>query len=178
MTMFAPTDACVIRSMQESHWAEVSNIYRAGIDSGHATFATAPPATWEAWQRDHLNDLSLVVAQGSRVRGWAALAAVSGRCVYAGVAEVSVYVAAESAGHGFGRLLLAALIEDSEANAIWTLQAGIFPENAASIALHQALGFERVGVRRRLGKMSYGPLAGQWRDVLLLERRSTRAGID
>jgi len=100
------------------------------------------------------------------------------RCVYAGVAENSVYVAPAAKGRGIGRQLLGELIERSEAKNIWTLQAGIFAENTASLALHKALGFQPVGTRRRLGKMSYGPLAGQWRDVLALERRSTRAGIN
>jgi L-amino acid N-acyltransferase YncA len=164
--------------MTEAHWPHVRAIYQAGIDTGHATFAAAPPATWAAWQQDHLKDLSLVVLRGPTVVGWASLAAVSGRCVYAGVAEVSVYIAPDARGRGVGRQLLAALIERSETNNLWTLQAGIFPENQASVALHRAAGFEPVGLRRRLGKMEYGPLAGRWRDVLLLERRSARVGTD
>jgi L-amino acid N-acyltransferase YncA len=169
---------CVtVGAMTEIHWPEVRAIYQAGIDTGHATFADAPPANWFAWQRDHLNEMSLVAVDQSTLLGWASLAAVSGRCVYAGVAEVSVYVAAESRGQGVGRQLLAGLIERSETKDIWTLQAGIFPENRASVALHRAAGFEPVGLRRRLGKMNYGPLGGHWRDVLLLERRSTCVGI-
>jgi phosphinothricin acetyltransferase len=172
----AVAPALSIVSMQERHWPSVRTIYQAGIDSGHATFATEPPATWSDWQREHLNDLSVVAEDGAAVVGWAALAPVSGRCVYAGVAEVSVYVAPWVQGRGVGRGLLGALIERSEAKDIWTLQAGIFPENAASVALHRALGFLDVGLRRRLGKMTFGALAGVWRDVLLLERRSLRAG--
>jgi L-amino acid N-acyltransferase YncA len=171
----APT---TVDTMTGVHWPEVRAIYQAGIDTGHATFATAPPATWAAWQQDHLNDLSLVALQGTTVVGWASLAAVSGRCVYAGVSEVSVYIAPDARGRGVGRQLLAALIERSETNNLWTLQAGIFPENQASVALHRAAGFEPVGLRRRLGKMEYGPLAGRWRDVLLLERRSNCVGTD
>ena len=165
-------------AMTEAHWPEVQAIYQAGIDTGHATFESSPPKSWGSWQQHHINELSLVALDGNTVIGWACLTPSSGRCVYAGVAEVSVYVAPHAKGRGVGRQLLAALIERSEAKNIWTLQAGIFPENVPSVALHVALGFERVGLRRRLGKMSYGPLAGQWRDVLSLERRSTRAGID
>jgi phosphinothricin acetyltransferase len=164
--------------MLEAHWPAVRTIYQAGIDTGHATFATAPPATWEAFQRDHPAQFSIVALNGSWVRGWAALAPVSGRCMDAGVAEVSVYVAPAAQGQGMGRLLLEALIERSEAGQVWTLQAGIFPENTASLALHRAVGFTDVGLRRGLGKMRCGPLAGRWRDVLLLERRSSVAGRD
>ena len=164
--------------MTEAHWPEVRAIYQAGIDTGHATFESSPPKTWHSWQQHHINELSLVAVDGSAVIGWASLTPSSDRCVYAGVAEVSVYVAPDGKGRGVGRQLLCALIERSEAKNIWTLQAGIFPENLPSVALHESLGFERVGLRRRLGKMSYGPLAGQWRDVLSLERRSTRAGVD
>jgi len=167
-----------VEPMQERHWPAVRRIYQAGIDTGHSTFTSTAPASWAAWQQDHLSELSLVATDGALVAGWAALAPVSGRCVYAGVAEVSLYVAPEVRGRGVGRLLLAALVERSEASDIWTLQAGIFPENGASIALHRNAGFVDVGVRRRLGRMSFGPLAGMWRDVLLLERRSLRAGID
>jgi phosphinothricin acetyltransferase len=164
--------------MLEEHWAAVRAIYQAGIDTGQATFASEPPATWEAWQRAHLPELSVIALEGAWVRGWAALAPVSDRCVYAGVAEVSVYVAPSAQGRGIGRLLLKGLIERSEARRIWTLQAGIFPENTASVALHRAVGFTEVGLRRALGKMGFGPLAGRWRDVLLLERRSSIAGRD
>jgi L-amino acid N-acyltransferase YncA len=168
----------VVEAMTESHWPEVWSIYQAGIDTGHATFAPAPPSTWEVWQRDHLNELSIVALEGTEVAGWASLAAISRRAVYAGVAEVSIYIAPEWMGRGVGRRLLAALIERSEANNIWTLQASVFPENTASLALHRSSGFEPVGLRRRIGKMAYGPCRGRWRDVLLLERRSTRAGVD
>jgi L-amino acid N-acyltransferase YncA len=167
-----------VGAMTEAHWPEVRAIYQAGIATGHATFESSPPNTWDTWQQYHINELSLVALDGRTVVGWASLAPASDRCVYAGVAEVSVYVAPETQGRGVGRRLLGALIEGSEAKNIWTLQAGIFPENLASVALHQALGFEKLGLRRRLGKMRHGPLAGQWRDVLSLERRSSRVGVD
>lgn len=167
-----------VGAMVEAHWPEVRAIYQAGIYTGHATFESSPPSSWESWQQRHINELSLVALDDDTVVGWASLTSASDRCVYAGVAEVSVYVAPAAKGRGVGRHLLATLIERSEANNIWTLQAGIFPENLASVALHQALGFEQVGLRSRLGKMRHGPLAGRWRDVLSLERRSSRAGID
>lgn len=166
-----------VAAMTESHWPEVRAIYQAGIDTGHATFAPTPPANWETWLAVHLNDLSIVALQGTLVVAWAALSPVSRRAVYAGVAEVGIYVAAQATGQGIGRHLLAALVERSEANNIWTLQAGVFPENEASVALHRGAGFEPVGLRRRIGKMTGGPFAGRWRDVLLLERRSPRVGI-
>jgi len=172
------TVAVALGAMEERHWDRVRAIYQAGIDTGHATFASSPPASWEAWQRDHLNEFSVVAIEGESVIGWASLAPVSGRCVYSGVADVSVYVDPNAAGTGVGTQVLAAIIERSEARNVWTLQAGIFPENKASIALHEGLAFEIVGTRRRLGKMAFGPLIGQWRDVLLLERRSSRVGID
>jgi L-amino acid N-acyltransferase YncA len=167
-----------IDPMDARHWDSVRAIYQAGIDTGHATFASSPPASWDAWQRDHLNEFSVVAIASETVLGWATLAPVSGRCVYSGVAEVSVYVDPAVGGRGVGTQVLAALIERSESGNVWTLQAGIFPENKASVALHEGLAFEIVGTRRRLGKMGFGPLKGQWRDVLLLERRSSRVGVD
>lgn len=174
----ATTAAVAIGKMEERHWESVRTIYQAGIDTGHATFASSPPASWDAWQRDHLNEFSVVAIESEQVVGWASLAPVSGRCVYSGVAEVSVYVNPIAGGRGVGTKLLAALIELSESRNVWTLQAGIFPENKPSIALHENLAFEIVGTRRRLGKMNFGLLKGRWRDVLLLERRSSRVGID
>lgn len=171
-------DQPVVEPMTEEHWPAVRTIYQSGIDTGHATFESAPPATWDAWHKHHVNDMSLVAIEGAVVRGWAALTPASGRCVYAGVAEVSVYVAPETKRHGIGRLLLRTLVTRSEGHNFWTLTAGIFPENLASIRLHEAEAFELLGVRRRLGKMSFGPLAGRWRDVLALERRSTAVGVD
>jgi phosphinothricin acetyltransferase len=125
-----------------------------------------------------MDEARLVAEEEGRILGWAALSPVSSRCIYAGVAEVSVYVAEEARGRGVGARLMAALITAAEGAGIWTLQAGIFPENAASIELHQRHGFRVVGTRERLGCMEYGPLAGVWRDVVLLERRSTAVGGD
>jgi L-amino acid N-acyltransferase YncA len=166
-----------ISRMEEKHWPSVREIYQAGIDTGHATFESSPPVSWAKWLEHHINELSLVALERANVLGWAALSSSSDRCVYAGVAENSVYVAPAAKGRGIGKQLLSALIERSEAKNFWTLQAGIFPENVASLALHKTLGFHPVGTRERLGKMQYGPFAGQWRDVLALERRSTRVGI-
>ena len=160
-----------LQPLAAAHWPQASTIYEAGITTGHATFATGAPA-WAEWDRGHLPHSRLVaLATDERVLGWAALAAVSGRCVYAGVAEVSVYVAAAARGQGVGRALLGALVAAAEAAGVWTLQAGIFPENVASRALHAACGFREVGRRERIGQM-----AGVWRDTLLLERRSVTVG--
>jgi L-amino acid N-acyltransferase YncA len=164
-------DATVrVRGMTAADWPAVRAIYEAGIATGQATFETSAPA-WELWHGDHLQACRLVADEDGELLGWAALTKVSGRCVYAGVAEVSVYVAPAARGRGIGRELLAALVDESEHAGLWTLQAGIFPENEASLALHQRCGFRVVGRRERLGKMN-----GAWRDVLLLERRSTTAG--
>src|SRR5213593_4515794 len=152
--------------MDPSDWADVRAIYLEGIETGNATFEVEAPS-WEAWDSAHLREPRLAARDGARVLGWAALTPVSGRCVYAGVGDLSVYVAAGARGRGVGRALLEALIDASERAGIWTLQAGIFPENAASIALHERCGFELVGVRRKIGQMP----DGRWRDVLLYERR-------
>ncbi len=167
-----------IHPMQAQHWPAVRAIYQAGIDTGHASFESHAPESFESWLLGHVAELCLVALDCGTPLGWAALGRVSSRCVYAGVGEVSVYVAPSYYRRGVGRQLLAALISQSEQRGYWTLQAGIFPENTASVALHQALGFEVLGLRRRLGRMSFGPLAGRWRDVLYLERRSQRVGID
>lgn len=159
-----------IAPMIAAHGPRVLAIYGEGIGSGDATFETAVPA-WDDWDRKHLAHSRLVALDGDQVLGWAALSAVSDRCVYGGVAEVSVYVAAAARGQRVGRALLEALVRASEEAGIWTLQAGIFPENQASVSIHQKCGFRIVGVRERLGKMN-----GRWRDVLLLERRSPVAG--
>lgn len=156
--------------MRPADWPEVRRIYAEGISTGHATFEAEPPA-WDAWDAGHRPDCRLVVRDGDSLLGWAALAPVSGRCVYGGVAEVSVYVAQAARGRGVGRRLLGALIEESERQGIWTLQAGIFPENESSLRLHRAVGFRDVGRRERLGR-----LGGDWRDVMLLERRSAEVG--
>jgi len=160
-----------IDTLQPSHWEEVRSIYLEGIANGNATFETEAP-DWETWDRNHLRFARLAARSGDDVVGWAALSPVSSRQVYAGVAEVSVYVAASARGMGVGRSLLVALIEEAERNGIWTLQAGVFPENTVSIALHQSCGFREVGRRERLGV-----LRGVWRDVILLERRSRTIGV-
>jgi L-amino acid N-acyltransferase YncA len=159
-----------IDRMKGEDWAAVRAIYLEGIATGHATLETCAPE-WEKWDGDHLRDCRLVAWEGDQVVGWAALSPVSGRCVYAGVAEVSVYVAASARGRGVGKALLGALVEESERQCIWTLQAGIFHENTASIALHKSCGFREVGRRERIGQLN-----GVWRDVLLLERRSEVVG--
>lgn len=160
-----------MRAMQPEDWPAVRAIYEQGIATGNATFETSAPE-WAQWDAKHLSDCRLVARAGDEVLGWAALSAVSDRCVYAGVAEVSVYVAEAAWSHGVGRALLQALVEASEQAGIWTLQAGVFPENVASLRLHERCGFRVVGRRQRLGQMH-----GVWRDVLLLERRSQSVGI-
>jgi L-amino acid N-acyltransferase YncA len=155
-----------IQRLVPAHWPAVLAIYEEGIATGDATFETAPPG-WPAWDRGHLAGHRLVASRDGGVVGWAALSPVSERCAYAGVAEASVYVAAAAAGQGIGRALLAELVRRAEADGIWTVQAGVFPENTASLALHHRCGFRTVGVRERLGKLD-----GVWRDVVLLERRS------
>ncbi|RTQ44881.1 N-acetyltransferase family protein [Hymenobacter gummosus] len=163
-----------IQPLMEAHWPAVSAIYAAGIATGNATFATTVPA-WDEWHRGHLAHSRLVALdEAGQVLGWAALSPVSGRCVYGGVAEVSVYVAPAARGRGLGRELLLALITESEANSMWTLQAGIFPENEPSVRLHEAAGFRLVGRRERIGRMA----DGRWRDTLLLERRSALVGTE
>ena len=151
--------------MRPEDWPEVRHIYLEGIAGGNATFETAAP-DWEEWNRRHLDACRLVLREGELVVGWAALSPVSSRAVYRGVAEVSVYVAKAFHGRGLGLALLSRLVRDSEAAGIWTLQASIFPENVASIALHQKAGFRIVGRRERIGQMH-----GIWRDTVLLERR-------
>lgn len=166
-----------VGAMQPSDWPAVRVIYEEGIVTGNATFETKAP-TWAVWDADHLPDCRLVAREDGCVMGWAALSATSKRAVYAGVAEVSVYVAEAVRGRGVGKALLQALVEASEQHDIWTLQGGIFPENVASLALHQACGFRVVGRRERIGQMPrIGPMRGTWRDTLLLERRSRTVGV-
>ena len=153
------------------HWPAVERIYAAGIATGHATFEAAPPA-WEAFDAGKLPDHRLVaVDEDGEVVGWAAASAVSDRCAYAGVIEHSVYVDPAARGRGIGRALLLALLDDARGKGVWTVQSGIFPENETSLAVHAAAGFRVVGTRERLGRMTYGPRAGEWRDVVLVEKR-------
>ena len=169
-----------IQPMNAGDWPEVAAIYREGIATGNATFATAPPASWEAWNVARVPGCSLVAREtvSGAVVGWAALSPTSSREVYAGVVDVSLYVGAAHRRKGIGSQLMAELIVTSESRGIWTLQAGIFPENKASLALHARHGFRRVGVRERVGYMTFGPYAGRWRDVVLMERRSKVIGGD
>jgi phosphinothricin acetyltransferase len=166
---------CIIDDMRATDWEVVRFIYEQGIAKGNATFESAAP-DWEPWDASHLPDCRLVARLDDAVVGWVALSPVSGRCVYRGVAEVSLYVAAEHRGQGIGSALLRAVIEKSEEAGIWTLQARMFPENEGSLRLCRRHGFREVGRRERLGKMTYGPFAGRWRDVVLMERRSTVVG--
>ncbi len=160
-----------ISEMRIEDWYAVKAIYVEGIATGHATFETTVPQ-WEKWDSNHLRACRLVARAGGEVAGWAALSGVSTRCVYGGVAEVSVYVAEVARYQGLGTRLLQNLVQASEGEGIWTLQAGIFPENELSIALHKNCGFRIVGRRQRIGQMH-----GIWRDVILMERRSKVAGI-
>lgn len=160
-----------IRNMQADDWPAVREIYGEGIATGDATFETETPE-WAKWDSGHLQQCRLVALDGQQVVGWAALSAVSIRRVYAGVAEVSVYVASAARGRGVGKALLRALVAESERCGIWTLQAGIFPENVVSISLHKSCGFREVGRRQRIGK-----LGDVWRDTVLLERRSSVVGV-
>ena len=155
-----------ILPMQPEHWPDIERIYVEGIATGNATFETESPG-WEIWDAKHHQHSRLVALDGTQLLGWAALSPVSTRRVYAGVAEVSIYIREKARGQGVGRDLLRALVEQSEQNGVWTLQAGIFPENVASIALHKAGGFREVGRREKIGK-----LKGVWRDAVLLERRA------
>ncbi len=159
-----------IEAMQPGDWPVVEAIYREGIETGVATFETATPS-YEQWDRAHRPDCRIVARLDGAIVGWAALSPVSPREVYRGVAEVGIYVAAAARGAGVGRRLLAALVRSSEAAGCWTLQAGIFPENAASLALHRGCGFRELGRRERIGCRD-----GVWRDVVLLERRSSVVG--
>ena len=154
----------LIRELVRSDWPAARSIFEDGIATGQATFETEAPS-WAAWDRAHSS--GIVAEEDGEVVGWAALSPYSARPAYAGVAEESVYVARKARGRGVGRALLAALIERSERAGIWTLQAGVFPENRPSVTLHLGCGFRVVGLRERIGR-----LKGEWRDVLLLERRS------
>jgi len=164
-------------AMKPEDWERVRAIYLEGIATGNATFEPGAP-DWEKWDSAHLAEPRLVVRVKGHVAAWAALSQVSARKVYAGVTEVSIYVDSRFQGQGIGDALLAALIQASENIGIWTLQAGIFPENIASIELHKKHGFRVLGIREKVGKMSFGELKGKWRDVVLMERRSKVTGID
>jgi len=161
-----------ISTMLPQHCETVKTIYEEGIATGNATFQTSAP-NWQQWDDAHVKNCRLVATENNKVLCRAALTPVSGRCVNAGVAEVSVYIAANTKGKNIGSLLLQELIHQSEQNGIWTLQSGISPENKASISLHKKNGFRIIGYRQRIGKM-----ANTWRDNISLERRSNKIGID
>jgi L-amino acid N-acyltransferase YncA len=166
------TVTLTVRAMEPADWTGVQRIYQEGIETGHATFeATAPD--WEHFDQSRLSRHRHVAASvDGGVLGWAAVSPVSTRPVYAGVVEHSVYVASAARGLGIGKALLQALIDSTENGGIWTIQASVFPENEASLKLHLAAGFAIVGRRQRIARMTQGPLNGQWRDTLLIERRS------
>ena len=165
-----PPDDLIVAPLLAAHWPRVAAIYAEGIATGDATFELAPPS-WESWDAGHLPGCRVVALIDGEVGGWGALSPVSSREVYRGVAEVSVYVAAAHRGRGVGKRILEALVEGSEGEGIWTLQAAVFPENEGTLRLHRSLGFREVGRRERIGRM-----AGGWRDTVLLERRSRVVG--
>jgi len=160
------------RKLNKSDWKQVSKIYSEGLDTGNATFETNVP-NWNDWNNGHLSDCRIVAEKDKKIVGWCALSPVSSRCVYGGVAEVSVYVTKEFTGQKIGTKLLEQLISESENIGIWTLQAGIFPENKGSIKIHKKLNFREIGFREKIGKLN-----GVWRDTILLERRSKKIGTE
>ena len=164
-----------LRAMRADDWPAVQAIYLEGIRTGQATFESEPP-DWDRFNAAHLDQHRLVAVAGDRVVGWVAVSAVSARPVYAGVVEHSVYVAESARHQRIGHLLLSTLITSTEQAGIWTIQSSVFPENAASLALHAAHGFRQLGRRQRIALMTHGPHAGQWRDTITLERRSSVSG--
>lgn len=161
-----------IKPMTADCWNDVARIYESGIATKNATFEKQAP-DWDSWNSSHRKDCRLIALIDGNIAGWAALSNVSGRCVYSGVAEVSIYVDSDFRGKGIGDRLMTELIRESEENGIWTLQAGVFPENTGSIRLHEKHGFRIIGKKERIGKMD-----ATWRDVMQLERRSKVVGID
>lgn len=166
-----PIDKIKIHKLKKEHWKDVRNIFMQGIETKNATFETKSP-TWNQWDKSHRKDCRLVAEINGKIAGWVALSNVSDRCVYAGVAEISIYIGNEYKGKGVGNRLMDAVIYESEKAGLWTLQAGIFKENTVSIKLHRKHGFRLVGIREKLGKMN-----DEWRDVALMERRSRRSGV-
>lgn len=168
----------VVLAMAPEDWPQVETIYAAGIAAGHATFETRAPS-WNAFDSSRLdNHRHVAVDVSGAVLGWAACSPVSLRPVYAGAVEHSVYVAPAAQGRGVGGLLLGELIASTEQAGIWTIQSSIFPENTASLRLHTRHGFRTIGTRKRIAKAMVGPQSGQWRDTVLVERRSVVTGID
>jgi L-amino acid N-acyltransferase YncA len=160
-----------IQQMKPSDWFAVADIYKQGIATKVATFETKVPE-WEQWNEHHIESCRLIAKINENTVGWAALSAVSSRCVYGGVAEVSVYVSSLVRGKKIGEYLLRNLIDQSEEQGYWTLQSGIFPENLASIRLHEKLGFRKIGYRERIGQLD-----GDWKDNILMEKRSNKKGL-
>lgn len=161
-----------IGKMTKNDWPQVAQIYAEGIATGFATFESVVPE-FNSWDAAHIKECRWVAKENDQLLGWAALSAVSGRCVYGGVGEVSVYVSKNARGKGVGKALMQRLIADSEEEGYWTLQSGIFPENKGSIKLHENVGFRYIGKRERVGKT----IKGEWKDNLLFERRSKIVGI-
>ena len=172
LLIITPMNKVSIRKMSATDWNSVADIYKEGIATGVATFETTVPA-FESWDKAHMTYCRFVAESSNIILGWVALSPVSSRCVYGGVAEVSVYISKASRGKGIGKLLLKHLIDASEQEGIWTLQSGVFPTNHASIKIHEAVGFRMIGSRERIGKLN-----GQWIDNVLFERRSRVVGID
>ena len=160
----------IIATIQPADWTKVSEIYAEGIATRLATFETRVP-TWEQWDKTHLSGARLLAKLDETIVGWAALSPVSARPAYAGVAEVSLYIAEEARGRGVGKRLLDALVQKSEQAGLWTLQAVTFKENIASITLHKKCGFREIGVREKIAQLD-----GIWCDTVLLERRSREVG--
>jgi len=161
-----------IKHIRSKDWQAVNEIYKMGIETGIATFELEVPS-WEKWDQSHLKSCRLAAWLNNTLVGWAALSPVSDRCVYGGVAEVSVYVDTNQSGKGIGTKLLENLVKASEKEGFWTLQAGIFRENEASIQLHKKVGFREIGYREKVGKKN-----GIWHDNIILEKRSKTIGID
>ena len=161
-----------IINLLQKHWPEVRQIYEQGIATGVATFETETPE-WDDWNKSHLKVCRFVAIMEKKVVGWAALSPVSSRCVYDGVGEISIYIHQDYRGKQIGKALLSRLIGSSEEKGLWTLQAGIMPENTSSIRLHESLGFRQVGYREKIGKFQ-----GEWKDNILMERRSQAVGLD
>ncbi len=167
----------LIDIMKPEDWEQVRTIYLGGIGTGNSTFEADAP-DWDKWDSAHLLEHRLVIREDDTILAWAALSPVSSRCVYSGVAELSLYVAAAHRGKGIGSTLLEAVIDSTEKAGLWTLQGSIFPENTPSRRLVRKHGFKEIGRRERIGKMTHGNLAGTWRDTILVERRSTVTGLD
>ncbi|WP_241282706.1 GNAT family N-acetyltransferase [Chryseobacterium timonianum] len=160
-----------IITIDRKHFPQIAEIYKQGLETGNATFETTVPS-WDDWDKSKLKHSRLAAVIDDTVVGWAALSGVSDRCVYGGVAEVSIYISNDYKGKGIGKALLSKLIEESEAKGIWTLQSGMFPENEATVALHKSTGFRVIGYREKIGK-----LGNVWRDTIIMERRSKTIGI-